>query len=254
MTIVAKDSDRFQEVVRATAAQLVSHELIAGGNYITTPLMYASGSYVVVRVERSGADYFVSDFGAGFEEAQLIGGDATYRRVARTIAEANGVDFDNYAFFAILASEGQLAGAIATIANSSQEAVNVTSMKVAEKTHRDDNAILYDRLTSIFTSKMVAKDAHLIGASNTEWHISSLVTIDNRQVAFEAVSKHPNSVVFAATKFGDLARLKRAPGRVAVVTSKKALGTYLGVLSHNANVIERKVGDSVYQRVIEDAA
>jgi hypothetical protein len=254
MTLAAKDSERFQDVVRSAAAQLVTLESSRDGCYITTPVMYVSGAFVLVRVERSGRDYLVSDFGAGCEEARLMGGEPTFRRVARTVAEAAGVGFDSFAFFALLVSEDQLPGAIASIANASQEAVNVTALKLAERTHRDDNEVLFERLAGIFSPRSVARDAQLVGASNTQWHVSSLVSVEGRQVAFEAVSKHPNSIVFAATKFGDLARLNRPPGRVAVVASKKVLGTYLGVLSHSAKVIERRVEDGVFQSLIDEAA
>ena len=253
MIIKAKNSDMFQDVVQGAAAQLVSHEVIAGAHYVKTPLMYASGGYVVIRVEQGGDDFIVSDFGAGYEEAQLLGGSITYKHVAKSVAETNGVQFDSFSFFALTVSKEQLPGAIATIANSSQEAVNITALKVSERKHRDDSAILYDRLSDVFGRQSIAKDAHIVGASNTEWHISSLVTVQRRQVAFEAVSKHPNSIVHAAAKFSDIARITRSPGRVAVVTNKKALGTYLGVLSHNANVIERRVDDRVYESFFEAA-
>ncbi len=249
-----RDSDRFQEVVRSAAAQLVSLEVIGGASYVTTPLLYASGAYVVVRVERSGSDFFVSDFGAGYEEAQQMAGEATYKRVARSVAVSNGVNFDSFSFFELIATEGQLGGAIAAIANCSQEAVNITAMKLSERTFRDESELLHQRLNSIFDPRYVAKDVHILGSSNTEWHISSLVTINERKVAFESVTKHPNSVVHAAAKFGDLALLDGAPGRVAVVASKKLLGTYLGVLSHNARVIEQSAQDTVYQRLVQDAA
>ncbi len=248
------DSQRYQEVVRSAAQQLVAIEHVPNGTYVRTPLLYASGSYVVIRVDSGGGEFFVSDFGAGFEEAQLLGAATTYKRIAKSVAEANGVGFDSFAFFAMTVSESQLPGAIAAIANCSQEAVNITSMRVSERVLRDDNEELYERLRDIFSLNAIAKDAHIIGASNTEWHVASLVTIQQKQVAFEAVSKHPHSVVYAAAKFGDIARLPNAPGRVAVVASKKTLGTYLGVLSHNANVIERKVEDRIYHRLLESAA
>lgn len=253
MIVKAQDSNRFQEVVQSAAAQLVSCDVIAGAHYIKTPLMYSSGGYVLIRVEQSGDEFFVSDFGAGFEEAQLIGGSITFKHVAKSVAEANGVQFDSFAFFVLTVSKEQLPGAVATIANSSQEAVNITALKVSERKHRDDAAALYDRLSNVFGRQSIAKDAHIVGASNTEWHISSLVTVERRQVAFEAVSKHPNSVVHAAAKFSDIARIKRAPGRVAVVNNKKSLGTYLGVLSHNASVIERRADDRVYRSFMEAA-
>lgn len=250
MITKTNNSDTFQEVVRSAAAQLVSHEQISGGNYITTPLMYASGGHVVIRVEKAGDDFFVSDFGVGHEEANLIGGENIYRKVARNVAEANGVGFDSFVIFALKVSEGQLPGAIATVANSSQEAVYITSLKVSERKHKDDNAALYHRLLGIFDQSNIQRDAHIVGSSNTEWHVSSLVTVNSRQVVFEAVSKHPNSIVYASAKFGDIARINSPPGRVAVVQSKKSLGTYLGVLSHNSSIIERKVDDKVYQRLL----
>lgn len=243
-----------QDVVRTAARQLVSLEQLSGGIYVTTPLLYTSGSYVVIKVEQNGDEYIVSDFGSGFQEAEFIAGSATYRRIAKNISKANGVRFDGYAFFVLRASSEQLPGAIATIANSSQEAVNVTSLKISEKTHRNDNEVLYDRLTSIFPSSSVSKDVRVVGASNTEWHVSSLVNIDNAQVAFEAVSKHPNSIVHTVAKFEDIARLRKAPGRVAVVKNKRALGTYLNVLTHSANVIERQAENNVYQRLLMHAA
>lgn len=248
------NSDSFQKVVHSAAQQLVKYELISDSFYITTPLMYSSGAYVIIRVESIGADYIVSDFGAGFEEAQMIGGDVTYRHVAKNIADACGIQFDSFSFLALRISGGQLAGAIATIANASQEAVNTTSLKVAEQKHQDRNEILYKHLVRVFSSSSVDRDAHIAGASNTEWHISSLVSVQGHKVAFEAVSKNRNSVVHAAAKFGDLARVDQAPGRVAVVSNKKSLGTLLGVLSHTASVIERSADDEVYRHLLLSAA
>ena len=69
------DSQKFQEVVRAAAQQLVSIDHVKNGTYVRTPLLYASGSYVVIRVDAGGGEFFVSDFGAGHEEAQQLGSD-----------------------------------------------------------------------------------------------------------------------------------------------------------------------------------
>ena len=80
------------------------------------------------------------------------------------------------------------------------------------------------------------------------------MTVEGRQVAFEAVSKYPVSVVNTAAKFGDIARLDNAPNRVSVVASKKELGTYLGVLAYNSSVIERSAEDRVYLRIARLAA
>lgn len=253
VTQIAK-AERFQEIVEVAARQLAEVSHRPGGSYVTTPLLYVSGSYVVIQIEPIGREYLVSDFGLGSREAEMLGGDGIFRRQAQIIAERNGVGFDHHAFFAVLASEDQITGAVASIANCSQEAVMITAMKLAEKRTRDDAEILHERLTTVFTERAVARDAELIGASNTPWHVTSLVTIERRLVAFEAVTKHPNSVVYASTKFRDLALLEKPPGRVAVVGQKKQLGTYLGVLAQAANVIEMKVGDQTLRDIAQRAA
>ena len=224
MTTALMNSERFQEVARHAAAQLVSFDVTTSGWYITKPLMYSSGSYVVVGVERNGDNFLVSDLGTGMLEAEMMCGEPTYRRVARQVAETKGVTFDNHAFFALFVSEGQLPGAISSIANSSQEAVNVTALKLVERTARDSNALLYDRLTTIFMPRNVAKNAQLVGASSTEWHVASLVNINGKQVAFEAITNNPTSVAFAAAKFGDIRLLPKAPGRVLLSRARRPWG------------------------------
>lgn len=257
MRSVAPEPTAFQRVVEDAARQLVAVEEVSGAQYVKTPLMYVSGASVVVRVERAGSstEFLVSDFGSGHQEAEWLGGELTFRRVARSIADAAGIGFDHFAFFAVRISRDQMAGAIATVANCSQEAVLVTSTRVAEKRAKDDAAELYDRLSDLFTPRAVTRDASIVGASNTEWHVAALVHAGNRPVAFEAVTKHPNSIVYAATKFHDISLVKPSPGRVAVVQRKDQLKTYLGVLSQSSsNVIEQRSADQIFRETVTQAA
>jgi hypothetical protein len=100
----------------------------------------------------------------------------------------------------------------------------------------------------------LARDAPILGASNRQWHIGSLVPVQGGQVAFEAVSRHPVSIVTAATTFSDIARLDKAPARVSAVGNKRDPGPCLGVLSHNSSVIEQAAGDHVCHRIAGLAA
>ena len=67
------------------------------GSFIRTPLLYPSGSTVVVQVAQGEGRFFVSDFGLGYQESDLYGAGAFYVRHARPIAENAGVGFDNQA-------------------------------------------------------------------------------------------------------------------------------------------------------------
>jgi hypothetical protein len=231
---------KFREIIEAVARELVATDHRASGSYIRTPLMYPGGTTVVVRIEEGDNRFFVSDIGLGHQEAELMGADSLYAKPARIIAEEAGVRFDNQAFFVLEASREQLAGAVVTIANCSQQAVMRAADALAEKTFEDRKARLYEKLVGVFDTKTVKKNVEVVGASTQHWPVAAIVTLPGlRPTIFEPVTKHPNSIAHASMKFSDIALLKEdAPQRVAVVHNKKELGTLLTVLSRSANVID----------------
>jgi hypothetical protein len=235
----AHANPKFKTIVDEVAREIVAAEHRIGGSFIRTPLMYPSGSTVVVRIEEGTDRFFVSDMGFGFQEAELMGAGLLYAKPASVIAEAAGVRFDNQAFFVLEASREQLAGAVVTIANCSQEAVIRAADALAEKTFEDKKVRLYEKLVKVFEPKIVSKNVEVTGASSQKWRVATVVSMPNaRPTIFEPVTKNPNSIAHATMKFGDIALLENAPHRVAVVHKKAELGTLLTVLSRSADVIE----------------
>jgi hypothetical protein len=242
-------------VAAAVARELVKVEVRDDGAFITTPLIYPSGANVLVKIDEVGAaEYFVSDYGIGYSEADMMGATLQFRRHAHQIAENAGVKFDSNAFFVTKVSRDQLAGACAAIANCSLEAVSIAALRLSEKKFADDADVLHRRLVTIFTQEKVIKDAPFIGASQTTWHVSNIVRLhhsdeEDHITIFEPVTKHHASIATATTKFHDIARLERPPRRVIVVRSKDDFGTYLGVLSQAADVVSRDVPDSTLKKL-----
>jgi hypothetical protein len=212
--------------------------------------MYPSGSMAVVRVDVQGPDrHFVTDMGSGYLEAEMMGTSLIYARNAAPIAEHAGIRFDHHSFSIVGVSRDQLAGAIIVVANASHQAVALTAYKQSERKIAEDEERLYERLVKVFTQPRVSRHAAMVGASNTSWRVSNVVQLGNKTTVFEPVSRHPNSITTATAKFHDFARLDHPPNRVAVVESKEALGTYLGVLAQAANVITRDVPDKTLERL-----
>jgi hypothetical protein len=256
------DSTQFARLVDTVAREIVATEHQENGSFIRLPLLYPSGATVVVRVERGDNRYFVSDWGLGYQETDLYGAGSFYTRHARPIAEKAGVGFDNQSFFIVEATREQLPGAVVTIGNCSQEAAMRAADALAEKTFEDSKERLYERLVRVFarphvsSTKLVRKNVRVIGHSSTDWPIATIVHLPDarRSTIFEPVTKHHNSVAHAAMKFNDIARLgSDAPNRVAVVHRKKELGTFLGVLSQSASVIEDDASDETFSRLAEAA-
>jgi hypothetical protein len=242
-----------ERAIDSIVQQLVTIDHRNGFSFVKTPLLYPGGSTVVVRVGQEGGDYFVTDYGTGYDEAEVMGGASIYSRYAKEIAANAGIGFDSHAFFVVKASRGQLAGAVMTVANCSLRAVSVTSIKLSERRFSDATELLYRRLVKVFPPKIVARDVPIVGQSNTEWNVAAMVRGETNSTIFEPVSSHHTSVFAAVTKFHDIAGADNAPARVAVVRNKAEFKTYLALISESARVIEREASNDTFQSVVRAA-
>ena len=231
-------------VVDAAIREIVSTAHRPEGSYVKTPLLYPSGSEVVVRISGGPDVYFVTDFGMGHTEAELGGFERTYMRQAKIIGQNNNIGFDNHAFFILQVDADRLPGAIVTIANCTHEAVLIAASKAAEKLSIDGAEFMIEKLERIFGIKNVNKMDKIIGASNHEWEFAASIQHERKKTLFEFATKHPNSVASVAMKMNDISRLEHAPKRIVMVHNKAEMGTYLGILAFTSNVIEENIADS----------
>lgn len=245
----------FQEVVDGVARALVDVRHAPDGSFISLPVLYPSGSVVVIRIDpHHDGRYLVSDMGMGFEEADLMGAGRLFVLSAPAIAVRAEVRFDRQTFSLGVRQE-QLVGAVSVIAACSQEAVQVAAFRLDEKKKADAADRLCERLCRLFTPAKVERGATVVGASNTPWTVTALVRADGHKAVYEPVSDHPNSVASALTKFVDLNQLDHPPARIAVVRKKELLGTRLALIATAANVVEEGVSDQTLERLaLEDAA
>jgi hypothetical protein len=243
----------FAKVVDAVAKEIVSTEHLGSASLIRVPLMYPSGANTVVQVTQSQDRYFVTDMGLGHQEAEMIGASVLYANSAKPLAEHFGIRFDNQAFFVAEANRDQLAGAVTVVANCSSEAAALSAYKAAERKFEEDSDVLYRRLAAVFPSAEIARDVEFVGSSTHKWSVAAMVKHHSHVALFEPVNKHHASVVNAAVKFHDIARLENAPHRIAVVKRKGELGNYLNVLSQAASVVEYEVPDETFVKLAEAA-
>jgi hypothetical protein len=251
--MVIRIDDRFTAVVDTVAKEIVTTEHFGSASIIKVPLLYPSGAGAVIQITQAGDKYFVCDMGMGHQEAALIGAGTLYMNSARPLADQFGIRFDNQSFFITEASRSQLASAVTIVANCSVEAASMSAMKAAERRFEEDSDTLYKRLVRVFPKAEIARDAEFVGSSTHRWPISAVVTHGSNVALFEPVNKHHTSVVNAAVKFNDIARLENPPQRIAVVRQKEELGNYLNVLRQAADVIEYKVADDTILRLAKVA-
>lgn len=240
----------FEGDIDRAIQSLVSVEHASYGSLINTPLLYPSGSSVVIQVTGSGDAMFVTDMGLGFGEAEMMGAPSRlFTEQAAPLAAAYGIGFDSQAFFVAKARRDQLSGAVKAVANCSLSAVHAASYRLADKPSEDDAAFLYERLVSVFGTKRVTRNARVPGVSTHPWPIKARVDTGQSVSLFEFASHHYASVVSVAAKFNDIARIEAAPKLVTVVRSKLALGDFLGVLSQASSVVEAGATNETFERL-----
>lgn len=220
---------------------------------IDTPVMLATGTCVVVAVERTAASrWLCSDLGLTHAESSFMGLAGCCERHLRETADELGLSVDrtSWALLTIVEAEQQLVGAIACVANGARRAFDRAFEARAARPDTKRIERLAERLRRLIRGIEIEPSVEVVGASNHRWQVDARIRRDGRQLLLELVTPHPNSVAATVTKFHDIARLPDAPGRTAVVPNREAMGTLLGVLSQAANVVEETAPDRAWQRAL----
>lgn len=224
-------------VVDAAVNKLASAEHYFGASIVCMPSLYPSGSSVVLEIS-GGPNYFHIDDRAGaYFEAESMAALRLFKKEAERISTSSTVQFDGRMFSVSSVSKDALASAMRVVAHNSQMAANLAATRIAEKNREVASEELFEKLVRVFSPNRVSKDVPIIGASQHEWRFDAMISGQEKPVVFDAVTSHAGSVVWAAAKFADLARLEREIGRVAVIDSRAAMGEMIGVLSPNVSAI-----------------
>lgn len=237
-------------IAEQVARSLASSIAVQGAYFIRTPLLYPSGTSVVVRIDGSNNRFFVSDNGMGFEEVSMFSSAHGYAVVARALVQGTGVGFDSRSFFVAQAESDELVGVVGAVANCSQRAVIETVVKHEARRYDADRILLLNRLDAAFGRTHVERDIIIRGASLIDWEVPARIIKDNVVSLFDYARNHRNSVSSTVAKLGDIARLEYAPRRIVSVREYEVMGNFIGLLSQAARVIEiEKTSDETLRRL-----
>lgn len=229
---------------------LVRVRSTARGGVISTPVLFPSGAHVTVSISLDGDRCMVTDDGAGYAEAEMMGAADVYRRVARSVAEDAGVRFNDFEVFESEASVETAAGMIAIIADASRRSVEITAERLARRLEAQLKISVVDRLREVFGSDSVTAEAHISGSSTHGWTVDALVQAGRTIVAVDMVSPSPNSVSAAYIKLDDIRRLDDAPRTVAALTRRaKFASDQLLILGRTSRLIDMDAGPAEYHRL-----
>lgn len=213
-------TDDLQALLSDVSRELVRISMEDREGVISLPQTYPGGSPVVVRVRRDGDEYMVTDNGYGFAEANLLGGSATYARIAATTAKVHGVRYDGDMIFAIQVARDWLANAIIFVSSASRRAVEATAQKLAEERENDTRARFRARLAEAFPQSATTFGVQFVGRSTKEWKFDAIVRLTGHTALFDLVTPNYISVATSIVKLQDVVRLEDGPRGIAVLTDR----------------------------------
>jgi hypothetical protein len=225
------------EAAEEVARTLVSTRASEGTAFITTPVTYPSGAHSLVRIDGMNDRWFVSDDGYGAQEADMMGAGATFKRVARIVADRAGIGFDQKFLFVVEATRDELPGAVVAVANASVEAVRRTAMRVEEMRYAASRALFDERVEMTFRGSTIVKQPEILGESGRAWEFSAGIERDGNIVyLLDLVRPRPSAVYATVTKFTDMRPMQ--PGRkgAAILTD------YDRTDPHLVSLLSRVVG------------
>ncbi len=236
-----------KDIAHGVAQALVRISMRDDVARLSTPLLFPGGTNVGVEISRHREGFLVSDMGAARREAELLGGERQFARLASEVATRFGVRFDQGMIFDVGVPQDELTIAVAAIANAAKSAVEATAFQLAAPAPVDLKSLLWTRLETVFGSKQVKHNQKVRGAAD-EWTFDAVVTSSRGIALFEVIAPHPNAVSSAVTKFLDVRDLgNAAPARVAVL-SDKAKTPHLAVLGRTARLIRQDEPDEAFMK------
>lgn len=236
-------------VVERAVERLVQASQVGDGFLISLPMFYPTGTAVGIRIEPAEGGFYVSDFAMGYREAEDFGAERSFRYHVGKLIEGGGAEFTTGKQVRIRATEAQIKGAIIKVASISRDAAVKAYENAADWDDEELAADLFQRLTTVFGTDHVIARALKTGASSVQWKFAAKVQLEGREILFDAVSPHHNSVFSAVSKFNDVLREDDQIEGVAVVDDKNAMGKWLPLLSQTAIVIEDDASEDTLRHI-----
>lgn len=245
MTMTAPSYPSLNDAVEKAVEEMLRVRHWGTQSYVSFPIFYPSGSAVTVRVSPAEGGFRIDDGGFAYRELESVGFERSFASAADKARQSEGLDRDRRCLITHADAE-QLSRALSDVALASWNVADRVFGKIADQEERDIEEYLRERLVSIFGASRLEERQTITGSSTNPWDVSAILQIDGREVVFQAVSDHANSVYRTSTAFHDLAALPHAPTLVSVVKDKAIMGRKLTMLSQAGRVIQSDQADTEY--------
>ncbi|GHE82054.1 hypothetical protein GCM10019059_44750 [Camelimonas fluminis] len=244
-------SASMRDLLEEIAAELITTNVENDEGYLSLPLLYPGGAGAVVRVRRDNDGYIVTDGGDGYREAEHLGGESAYSRIAPVIAAQHGVGFDGFSMFSTRVEREWLANTVLFTGAASKSAVDRTAERLTEERQKKAKSTFKDRITEAF-GKAASFDVEIRGASLRTYKFDARIQRGDHISIFELVMPHAASVNNAFVKLHDISRLDADLTASVMLANRAKMDA--GEITLLSSAAQHVIGLSDAKEVILEAA
>ncbi|MEQ8603994.1 MAG: hypothetical protein RIB45_11810 [Marivibrio sp.] len=246
--MLTKEAESARERIANALSRVARMRDDGGRVLVDLPIMYPSGAMVVVEVEINRGKCFVSDMGSGLVEAEFAAAESFYAPAAKEAAEDFSVSFDGHSMFALWVPETATESAIICVANASCKAAAEAVRRAAEAKSKHRNEQIFERISTVFGPKNVAKEAEVTGR-HAKWNAHNVIALPKGgRAVFEFMSKSPVSVSSKFLMFTDIREANPSFSLNAVVKSIDTLDDKAQMVGDVANIVSLNASDEDFIR------
>lgn len=230
-------NQNLEEIANTVAKQLSFAKISGKSAFISTGVLYANGTSVVVRIDEINNNYLVSDDGYAASLGETMGVRDVFYKVAGSTARRSGIEFDNHVFFLNKVQSGELPAAVMLIANASSQSIEKTIFSADQFRMKPSNQLFEQKMIEAF-GKKASFNVGVIGATK-EWKIDGAYIEENHIIAaYEYVSPVFNAIAAAHIKMGDITGMDGGPKTAIVLEDYKATDSAMRrILSSSADYV-----------------
>lgn len=232
-------------VADALAENLVSVRHWSDSSFLRLPIIYPSGGFVTVQLSATKTGFRVSDSGLAYREAEFLGIERSFVRMANKIAQNFGLSVGKEILFCDT-PYSFIERAVNDVGTASYMIAESIVSRFSEVESATVSDRLKQRLGRIFNSD-VKYDLSVDGEVKT-WPVTAVAHRIDVKIIYQAVENNSNSVYRTSTAFHDLAKSEEKSKLVSVVSNPREMGDNLGLLSNVGMVIGVDETDEAYLR------
>lgn len=225
-------------IIQSALNQLIDIRKEGESFHVHLPISYPGGDGTVVSVQIQKDLCRVGDLGLGHKDAFLSDAESSYLKLAKQASTSKGLRFSDHEISSHWSPLTHLPALMVNVATLSSLTSYEAMRSTEERQVENFNEEIFHRISEIFGSQSVKKNADMRGA-HASWKAHNVVLLESgHRAVFEYMSPHASSYTTKFAMFSDIRKVGNIVSLNAMVPRISDLDEKAQIVGDVANILE----------------